>query len=240
MLFRSIFDLGLTREDRDLLSARFSWCRVEPFAFDAYPPHVRRLPLCAWKPIVVDEVMRAQGGLVLWLDSATVLTDVVDEIFSRIAHDGVLALAGQSPISRWCHTGTLRHMEVPDDIARKRCRSAGVVGFDGGRPFARALLAEWRRFALLAECIDPPGANRANHRYDQAILSNLLYAFERDYGLVLTGDEIDISSVAPVGWLTTRTRVAPWVPLKLDPLVRAYQTAYKRADRLLLRMRGSR
>ena len=173
----------------------------------------------------------------LWLDSATIVRQGLDPIFSRIARDGLFTLAGQSPIRRWCHAATLRYMRVPEEDAAKRCRTAGVLGFDAGRSAIRALVAGWRACALVEACIDPPGASRANHRYDQAILSNLLYAFERDGGIVLSNDEIDISSLAPVPWVSTRNTVAPWVPLALDPIVRAYYTAYKRADRVVLRAR---
>ena len=230
-----IVDLGLEDADRAFLAARFPWCQVEAFPFDERPTHVRRLAACAWKPIAIDAVMTRRGGLVLWLDSATIVRAPLEPIFSRIARERVLTLAGQSPIARWCHPATLRFMHVPDENAAKRCRTAGVLGFDAGHGVVRTLVAEWRAFALVEACIDPPGATRANHRYDQAILSNLLYAYERKHALALADDEIDISSVAPVTWVSTRNRVAPWVPLALDPIVRAYHTLYKRADRTVLR-----
>ena len=232
-----VFDLGLTRGDRARLAARFPWCQLDTFAFDRYPPHVRRLDTCAWKPAAIDDVLEQRGGLVLWLDSATIVRQRLDPIFSRIARDGVFTLVGQSPIRRWCHEATLQYMRVPEEGAGKPCRTAGVLGLDAGQPAIRALVAGWRGYALDEACIDPPGANRANHRYDQAILSNLLYAAERDAGMVLSNDEIDISSLAPVPWISTRNKVAPWVPLALDPIVRAYYTAYKRADRLWLAAR---
>ncbi len=231
-----VFDLGLTRGDRARLNARFPWCRLETFAFDRYPPHVRRLETCAWKPAAIEEVLE-RGGLVLWLDSATIVRQGLDPIFSRIARDGVFTLVGQSPIRRWCHEATLQYMRVPEEDAGKPCRTAGVLGLDAGRPAIRALVAGWRASALVEACIEPPGASRSNHRYDQAILSNLLYAFERDAGMVLSNEEIDISSLAPVPWVSTRNNVAPWVPLALDPIVRAYHTAYKRVDRFVLRAR---
>jgi hypothetical protein len=236
-----VFDLGLTSADRSRLAARFPWCRLETFAFDRYPPHVRRLESCAWKPIAIDEMLEQRGGFVVWLDSATIVRQGLDPIFSRLARDGLFTLAGQSPIRRWCHEATLRYMRVPEDDAGKRCRSAGVLGFDASRPAIRALVAGWRACALVKACIDPPGASRANHRYDQAILSNLLYASERDAGIVLSNEEIDIGSITPVTWASTRNKVAPWVPLALDPIVRAYYAAYKRADRAwLAARRGTR
>lgn len=230
-----IIDLGLANTDRARLSVRFPWVRVDEFAFDRHPPHVRRLKTCAWKPVAIDEVLERR--VVLWLDAATILQASLDPIFDRIADQGVLTLVGQSPIRRWCHEATLRFMGVTGEDADRRCRAGGVLGFDGTRPSVRALVALWRAQALIEACIDPPGANRANHRYDQAILSNLLYAFERKHGFGLAGDEIDIGSVSPARWVSTRNTVPPWVPLALDPVVRLYFWAYKRADRMLLKAR---
>jgi hypothetical protein len=233
-----VFDLGLTAADRGALSSRFPWCRVETFDFDAHPPHVRALASCAWKPVVIDQVLTRDGGLVLWLDSATILHAGLDPAFAAMAADGVLTLAGQSPARRWCHPATFNFMRVPAADLDQRCRSAGVLGFAADRPAVRDLVAEWRRLALIAECIAPPGANRTNHRYDQAILTNLLSACARQGRLTLRDDEVDISSTRPVGWVSTRNAVSPWVPLALDALVRACYTVYKRGDRLVLRARA--
>ena len=231
------FDLGLTNADREFLAARFPWVAVERFTFDGLPPHARRLEVCAWKPIAIDDTLRTHGGLVLWLDSACVIHMTLENVFTQIAHDGVLALAGQSPIERWCHEETLRFMHVPREHRSVRVRSAGVLGFDASRPAVRDLVREWRRLALIPESIAPEGATRANHRYDQAVLSNLLAAAGSDRTITLAEDEIDISSIRPVGWVATRERVSPWVPLAFDPLVRAGYALYKAADRAVLRAR---
>jgi len=229
-----IVDLGLSARDRDRLARRFPWCGIERFAFDAHPAHVRRLEMCAWKPIAIDDTLRSGGGLVLWLDSATVVRERLDPIFDRIARDGILTLAGQSPISRWCHDATRQFMGASLTDANARCRSAGILGIDGSRADVRELVAEWRRLALIPECIDPPGATRANHRYDQAILGLLLARGPFDS----VEQEVDISSVRPIAWASTRNKVAPWVPLALDPMVRAYYATYKTADRALIRARS--
>lgn len=232
-----VVDLGLSARDRNHLARRFPWCRREPFAFERHPPHARRLAICAWKAIAIDDALRRSGGPLLWLDSATVIHEPLDAVFDRIERDAVLTLAGQSPIRRWCHEATLHGMGAIAEDAAQRCRSAGVLGFDARRPPIRDLVAEWRRWSLIQACIDPPGASRANHRYDQAILSVLLGAFERTHGIVLGDDEVDISSVRPIRWASTRQKVAPWMPLALDPAVRAYYAVWKRADRFVRRAR---
>jgi len=233
-----VFDLGLTAADRAALASRFPWVRVEAFDFSAHPPHVRALASCAWKPVVIEDVLTREGGAVLWLDSASILHAGLDEVLARIADEGLLTLVGQSPARRWCHEATSLFMRVPASDLDFPCRSAGVLGFAGDRPAVRDLVAEWRRLALIEACIAPPGANRTNHRYDQAILTHLLHAYARDRGLALGNDEVDISSTHPVGWVSTRNAVSPRVPLALDVLVRASYAVYKRGDRLALRARA--
>lgn len=235
-----IVDLGLAPRDRERLARRFPWCNLVPFSFDAHPAHVRRLDICAWKPIAIDETLRQDGGLVLWLDSATLVRAALDPVFDRIARDGLLTLAGQSPIARWCHDATRQFIGASRAQAAARCRSAGILGFDSSRAGVRALAAEWRRLALIPECIDPPGAARANHRYDQAILSLLVVTNRELTGTSDREDEVDISSARPIRWASTRNKVAPWVPLACDPIVRAYYATYKAADRALIRARPHR
>jgi hypothetical protein len=232
-----VFDLGLSPRDRCTLSRRFPLARVQRFAFREYPPRVARLETCAWKPVAIDETIRRQGGSILWLDAATIIHAPLEEAFAAIARDGVLTLAGQSPVVRWCHARTLDLMNVPEEDRRKRCRIGGVVGFDGDNAVVRSLVATWREASMNAEILDPPGARRDHHRWDQALLTNLLYAAEREHGLVLQDDEVDISSIHPVRWVSTRNVVPTWIPLAADPLVRAFYATYKQLDRVLLRVR---
>jgi len=235
-----VFDLGMTEADRRGLTSRFAWCRFEPFPFDRYPAHVRRLVSCSWKPIIIDALLERRGGLLLWLDAATIAVGSLAPLFERAATLGVMTLVGQSPLTRWCHPLTLAAMQVPEGDFDKLCRFGGAIGFDASNALVRELVAQWRDAALRAECIDPPGADRSNHRYDQSLLTNLLYAFERERGLVLTHDEVDISSGNPVRWITTRNKVAPWVPTAADPLARAWFATYKAVDRAAIRARRGR
>jgi hypothetical protein len=39
-----------------------------------------------------------------------------------------------------------------------------------------------------------------------------------------------------VRWVSTRNKVATWIPLAADPLVRAFHATYKQLDRVLLRL----
>jgi hypothetical protein len=231
------FDLGMTTAGRDAIRRRFPWCCLELFTFDSYPQHVRHLVSCAWKPLAIRDVLSRDEPLVLWLDCATLFLGSLAPVFERLALEGVFTLVGQSPMVRWCHPGTLACMRVPDGDLQKLCRFGGAVGFDGRSAASRDLLQQWCTWALVEACIDPLGATRDNHRYDQAVLTALLYEFERGGRLRLRDEEVDISSCDPVRWFSTRNKVAPWLPVACDGLSRGYHAIYKAADRLVLRAR---
>ena len=234
-----VFDLGLAPGDVRTLTRRFRTTELQPFDFHASPRHVAHLSWCAWKPIAIEQVISSRLAPILWLDAATIVHAPLDAVFSAIARDGVLTLVGQSPVERWCHPRTLELMRVTVEDRRKRCRIGGVVGFDGSNPTMRDLVTAWRDAALDPELLNPPGASRATHRWDQALLTNLLYAFERERGLVLRDEEADISSIRPVRWISTRNKVPNWVPVTADPLVRGLYTLYKSVDRAVLRLRAA-
>ena len=232
-----VVDLGLTAADRRWLEPRFPWCAFEPFPFERFPTHVRRLTAFAWKPILLDEILRLRGGKILWLDSATLFHGPIDPIFERIARDGVFTLLVQTPLARCCDPRTLASIGVRDEDRRKPYRCGGALGFDASRPDVRDLVGRWRELALLPDCFDPPGADPRRHKYDQAVFTALLYPFARDRGLTLLNEEVDISSSNPVPWISTRNKVAAWMPVAADPFVRAYYATYKRVDRAIWRWR---
>ena len=230
-----VVDLGLTDDDRRVLGREAPWCEVTPFPFDRYPPHVRDLSCFAWKPILIANVIAERGGTILWLDSATLFHGSLAPAFARIARDGVFSLIGQTPLGKCCDGRTLSRLGVRDEDLLKPYRAGGALGFDADRTGVRALVTAWRDYALDAGCIAPPGLDRRIHRFDQAIMTALLCRFEREHGIVLPLDEIDISSIDPVRWISTRNKVAPRLPLALDSAVRAYYGIWKRADRFGLR-----
>jgi len=95
-------------------------------------------------------------------------------------------------------------------------RAAGACGFDPAQPAVRRLVQQWREWCLDPACIAPAGATRANHRFDQSVLSILLGCAMHDGTLVLHGDELDISSTRPTPYLSARNKVPAWVPRAAD------------------------
>lgn len=234
----AVFDLGMTPAQRRAAGRMFPRAAFVDFDFAAAPPHVRALHTCGWKPAAIERVAEQRRGIVLWLDAACIVHQRLEPVSAAIARDGILSLAGQSPAERWCHPATFAAMHCPPEDRVKRCRAGGVLGFDASRADVRSLVTQWREYAFEPWCIDPPGASRANHRYDQAILTNLLHRAEREGWLVLQEDAIDISAVDPVRWVSTRNTVARWIPVAADPLVRAWYRVAKSIDRVALRVKA--
>ncbi len=234
------FDLGLAQRDCDRLVQRFPWCRIEPFEFTAYPPHVRDLSNFAWKPALLWALVQRLEGPILWFDSATLFHGDLGPMIEGVKRDGVFSLAGQTALEDCCDPRILARLEVAPEDLRERYRAGGVLGFDPHRPWVRELVHRWSDLAADPECIAPAGLDPRVHRFDQAILTALLCRARREHGFRLRPEEIDISATSPVEWLSTRNKVAWWMPAALDPLVRAYYRAWKHADRVVLRMRTTR
>lgn len=223
-----VFDLGLSSRQRRRLEELFHPIDIRTFPFDAHPPHVRMAARSyAWKPIILAESMIEDGCPVLWLDSATVIHSDLEDLRRKITRDSqYVPISGgrDSTVERWTHQATLERLSVPpgDPLRQARQRAGGVCGFDPTFPLVLDLVLRWRDLALDAGCIVPPGSNRSNHRQDQAILTILLLRAARDRGLVLTPEEIDVGSAAPIPCLSARNKVPGWMPLFLDPILRRY------------------
>jgi hypothetical protein len=229
------YDLGLGEEPLAELVRRFSWCEFRPFDFAAHPPHVAmRHRNLAWKPCIIDALLDETGGAVLWLDSATILKTDLRAVERQIRAEGVLALRGQSPLGARSHPATLGALGAPLEILDRPERAAGAVGFDPAHAAARRIVRDWRRWALRPEVIAPADPYFPGHRYDQAIVSALLLMAEFRGEITLTGDEIDISSAAPMRWMSSRNKLPPSFPRRLDRLARLYYAAWKLGDRRLI------
>jgi hypothetical protein len=229
------YDFGLDAATRRRVQARFPWCEWRTFAFNNYPPHIgANLRAHAWKPFVIQEVLQSTSGLVLWLDSATLFREILDDVMADIRRFGVYSLKGQSTLGAHCDPDILRALSVSPELARQPERVSGVLGFDTGNPAARKLVSVWCDHHRV------PGhvrAATATHKSDQALLSIAMLEMEAAGELTLTDGEIDISSRNPVRWVTSRNKVPTWLPPQLDFAPRAYYAIYKAADRANLQWR---
>ncbi|HEV8015390.1 MAG TPA: DUF1647 domain-containing protein [Stellaceae bacterium] len=227
-----VYDLGLGAAALTRLSRRFPWCAFRRFRFEDYPPHVAIVPSCAWKPIMIADVLAETGGQVFWFDSATIFRRGFADAQADLRRYGVYTLRGQSALAERCDPLALAAMAAPAEILDRPERAAGVVGLDGAHPAARRLAALWREHALIESHIWPRTPKLACHRPEQALLTMLLYRLEAEGALTLTTGEIDISSPSPIRWMTSRNKLSERFPVWLDPAARAYYATAKTLDQL--------
>lgn len=229
----AVYDLGLSEVLLDRLKRKFPWAEFRRFDFAACPPHVRlHTRTYAWKPLVIAEAAGVFGGRILWLDSASLFRSRdFSEAEKALARDGTYVLKGASALELRCHATILDALGVPTEDRKRPERPAGIAGFDTARPQVRQLIAEWKALALDPERTPP---RTKGHNPEQALLSILLFKYERAGGIGLNEGEIDISSASPVRWITTRNKVPNWLPVWADPLPRLYYFFYKMLDRAWL------
>ena len=187
-----VYDLGLARKIAARL--RSAGRHLVGFRFDRYPPHVTsaRLETYAWKPAMVHEVLLEYGLPLLYLDAGDLVHERLDRVRAEIAGVGFYSPRSHGTIKTWCHPLTVTALGIEPDILKVRNRNAAIVGF-GDCPLARALAVAWYEQSMRPEVICPPGSSRANHRFDQTILSVLLARAIRRHGLAATGKRLGIS-----------------------------------------------
>ena len=231
-----VWDLGLSADSRSEIERAFPWCVMRTFETSAWPAHAAAdAGTYAWKPIAVAATAEEFGGLILWLDSATIMKGPFDPLISTIERIGIVSLQGQARLDERCEAAVLDALEVPPEARAKPERVAGVIGFDTQRPEMMGLIREWRRLALDAELIAPSRRTIERHMYDQALLGCLLLSAEARGEITLNAEEVDISSPSPMRWLTTRNKVPDGRPLWTLPLYGLWYDAYKTVDQALHR-----
>ena len=230
------YDLGLAQR-RATLEKRFPWCEIRPFDFARQPPHIAPLRRCGWKPVVMAHAMEADGGVLLWLDSATIFKAPLDAVAREIRRAGVYSLKGQARLCERCERSILDALRVPAETRQLPERVATVFGVDTTNPAGRELVQLWRDRALEERYL---GVRSAQHLSEQALLGVTLFEMQAAGKLELGNDEIDISSPWPVRWMSSRNKVPAWLPLWADPFARCYYFAYKTVDQFLLRQKHRR
>lgn len=234
------YDLGLAPAHRRLLEARFPWCTFRDFDASIYPPHVACRGNYAWKPAIICEVLSQTREVVLWMDSANVVTSDLREVDSVARSAGTFTLQGQASLRERCDAGVRARLTVPLGVCDAPERVTTACAFSGADPVVLELVTRWRDLCMDPTLLVPERPSTGRHMWEQAILGCLLLTAAHEGRLTLNADDVDISSPSPTRLMTTRNKVSPSLPLWAHPAARAFYWLYKRVDQEFIRRRRDR
>jgi hypothetical protein len=179
-----VYDIGLRAEQVREMSC---WRGVEvvPFPFASFPAHVRNLYQYAWKVGVLqlalarleaNRTASAAPRVLLWLDTGVEVRQPLDVIVEIVLRDGVFSGTQSNTVGGKSAPETLRRLGVTreDMLDKPMCQSA-TWGLLAGHRLARSIIDEASRCAMDVDCIAPAGYGRANHNYEQSVLSALFW-----------------------------------------------------------------
>ncbi len=230
-----VFDLGMKPATRERLVRRFPQATFMSFNFAAAPGHAAKLSGFAWKPMIIAEAADTWQGPMFWFDAATLFRTAIDRPLRSIAETGFWTLQGQTPLMGRADPRVLARLNLPPEILHLPERVAGACGFDTRQPVPGAFIKRWASLAQQAELITPADPD-PSHRFDQTLFSALLLAAQWRGEIVLGTEEVDISSMRPISYLTTRNKLWPSLPTWLDLPARAWRRLWKALDRVGLRL----
>lgn len=230
------YNLGIAHDHCEDLQRRFPWCSFRSFDASAYPPHVAvGANTYAWKPVIIDDTLLEADAIVLWMDSANVVTSDLREV-ERVAHQhGTFTLKGQAPLRDRCDAGVLKQLGVPPEIQGFPERVSTACAFDAGNDIVVQLVRRWRELSMDQSLLRPENPSTDRHM-PQSILGSLLLMAAYEDRLVLNDTDVDISSGHPTQLFTTRNKVSSGLPLWADPIARGYYWTYKKVDQAANRL----
>ena len=173
------YDLGLTAGQRLRIRMNFPNVELRRFPFKQYPAHLNvrvRAGEYAWKPAIVWRVLKEARKPVCWMDAGNVLVEPLTALRAAVRNSGFYSPASRGTIADWTHPRMLELFGIDGAWAQDKPNLNGAcVAFDPASKAAIALARKWRDGALDRDCIAPEGADRSNHRHDQALLTLLAH-----------------------------------------------------------------
>jgi hypothetical protein len=236
------YDIGLNDDQLEYLKVLQSKTGhrvfIYKFDFENYPEFVKlEHKTYSWKPIIIHEVFNNRKANILWLDSANIILKNLKPIWDIISETGsYVPLSGSGSLKEWTVQETLDYLEVPKNWHEKRNRAGNTCGFSYSNERIRGVIERWKKLALIKECIKPEGANRSNHRDDQSLLSILLMEVASNNNVLLTNDEVDISSGNPNSFISVRNFVSPNISANLNAITIPFSKIRRQVDILLNRI----
>lgn len=187
------FDLGLEPDEVDQIR-KLCNCTIVKFPFEKFPDHVRRLKGYCWKPLAIKMVLQTRQ-FVMWMDASVQLTKSnMDPLFMQAKKYGVMMWHNGFSLPAHTHLDTFNFLEEPPCLYKGLKEwHAGLILFHTGHEIVKKyILDPWVKCALIEDCMKtkndemviikcPPNNDfHGCHRFDQAVLSILIFRLYHD------------------------------------------------------------
>ncbi|CAH1791158.1 unnamed protein product [Owenia fusiformis] len=172
----AIYDLGLTKIQ---LAEIKTWCNVVVHDLPKQmPEHILHQPrkMYAWKPYVVFDSFERYHSI-LFSDAGSNIRGPLSKIKELLYKDGYFFVQGQDlDMTEKSHEGMYKYFnEKKGDFKNKPHFAGGLHGWLRGSDAVQHILYPYVLCAQRQECFGPPGSSLRNHRYDQSVLSIIIY-----------------------------------------------------------------
>ncbi|XP_065194470.1 uncharacterized protein LOC135825775 [Sycon ciliatum] len=182
-----VYNLGLSLHSVLQLKT-LCWVKLRNIDLSLYPPHVRWLKACAWKPLIIQAALQ-EFKAVIYCDASTRFNAHMSSLIPLWQSVGILSRKTLGPASAYTHPLTYRSFDVaPSDFHKVSMAAAGVLLITGTAFVKQRILAPWVQCALRQQCIAPGGLvytdcargknaydYRGCQRFDQSALTVLLF-----------------------------------------------------------------
>lgn len=176
------YDIGLTKEEADELQQVYPNVEYRILDFTKLPdfaqlsaPHAGAY---AWKPHIIHEVYNElKEGIMVWCDAGNVIQDI-KALENTIKHSGIYSPASCFSVEQMTHKDCLYHMRVHPQYWKCQMRNAALVGFVCNDEIIRNFITQWFTLSKRKEIIIPETSTRNDHRWDQSILTCLMYIWD--------------------------------------------------------------
>jgi len=176
-----VYDLGMNQQQVDKLKNNFQEIIYRKFEFDKYPSFFNerdeygKLGAYAWKPAIIWDVINEFKCQVVWLDTGNLINYRFKYVRIVLSYIGFFSPISAGRVRDYTFPSTLKELNFPNKYLNKRMLTGGFSCFDWDNAQSRELLEKWQILSLNKNLILPIGSSPRNHKWDQSLLTVLLY-----------------------------------------------------------------
>ena len=178
-----IYDLGMNSKQLEKININYPEVIIKKFNFDEVPDFVGQrddhglLGFYAWKPNIIVQTLEKYKSKVIWLDSANLIDWKFIFVLIVLSNKHFFSPISAGKVIDFTHEKTIETVKFPSNKLNKRNLTGGFNGFDWNHKKSMEIANLWRDFSNIQEVVFPKEITKRTHRWDQSILTLLIYKY---------------------------------------------------------------